>query len=146
MREGLSRKQAQKVISFSKQLRKRRDDQIISGKGLTIEDVLYEPQRRELAGFLLALNPKARTELIALVLLGRGDFLSFEEAFDHSANYADAGDQVIYLLDKALSLMAYLTMGIEKAKAERLPRSKVNIRADSHTSRNVLRVPPGAAY
>jgi hypothetical protein len=60
-----------------------------------------------------ALSDEARKELIALTLLGRGDFdHSHERAVETCARYTTADDQVLYLMGKTVRLAEYLRIAL----------------------------------
>jgi Protein of unknown function (DUF3775) len=88
MLQALSPEQVQDVISLVNDLRAKNQAREKSGEEPSIEDILYSPERQKLAAYLLNLSVAARTELIALMLLGRGDeFKSYSTALAHSLKY-----------------------------------------------------------
>jgi hypothetical protein len=111
MLQALSPEQVQDVISLVNDLRAKNQAREKSGEEPSIEDILYSPERQKLAAYLLNLSMAARTELIALMLLGRGDeFKSYSTALAHSLKYKkDAGGQVLYIFGKTMRLAKYLT-------------------------------------
>jgi hypothetical protein len=118
MLQALSPEQIQDVISLVNDLRAKNQAREKSGEEPSIEDILYSPERQKLAAYLLNLSVAARTELIALMLLGRGDeFKSYSTALAHSLKYKkDAGGQVLYIFGKTMRLAKYLTDGLESAR------------------------------
>ena len=63
---------------------------------------------------MYGLNDDARKELIALMLLGRGDFdHSYERALETCSRYTTADDQVIYPTGKTVRLAEYLRIGLD---------------------------------
>ena len=56
----------------------------------------------------------SREELIALMLLGRGDFEhSYASAVETCSKYVDPDDQVLYLMGKTVRLAEYLRIGLD---------------------------------
>ena len=85
-----------------------------AGKQQSVDEVVNDPCRRELTDYLYGLSDDARKELIALLLLGRGDFEhSYERALETCARYTGADDQVIYLMGKTVRLAEYLRIGLD---------------------------------
>ncbi len=85
-----------------------------AGKEQSVDEVVNDPCRRELTDYLYGLNDDARKELIALMLLGRGDFdHSYERALETCSRYTTADDQVIYLMGKTVRLAEYLRIGLD---------------------------------
>ena len=85
-----------------------------AGKQQSVDEVVNDPCRRELTDYLYGLSDDARKELIALLLLGRGDFEhSYERALETCAHYTGADGQVIYLMGKTVRLAEYLRIGLD---------------------------------
>jgi hypothetical protein len=106
------------VISLTDKLNKKQKSGITKGSDLTLKEmtkIMYDPDRRELVQTLFALNRAARTELVALMLLGRGDFKEFDAAVAHCCQYTRASNQVSYILGKTAVLSKYLKSGLKKA-------------------------------
>jgi hypothetical protein len=77
------------------------------------DEIVEDPRRRQLTDYLYALSDEARKELIALTLLGRGDFNhSYQRALETCSRYTNADDQVIYLMGKTVRLAEYLSTGL----------------------------------
>src|SRR5438093_9710275 len=84
-----------------------------AGKQQSVDEVVNDPGRRQLTDYLYGLSDDARKELIALMLLGRGDFdHSYQRALETCSKYTDADDQVIYLMGKTVRLAEYLNTGL----------------------------------
>jgi hypothetical protein len=82
-------------------------------KAQTVDEIVDDPRRRQLTDYLYALSDEARKELIALTLLGRGDFdHSHERAVETCARYTSADDQVLYLMGKTVRLAEYLRIAL----------------------------------
>ena len=78
------------------------------------EEIMYDPARRQLTDYLYALSDEGRGELIALMLLGRGDFdYSYESVIEARTKYTSADDQVAYLISKSVRLAEYLGIGLD---------------------------------
>ena len=76
------------------------------------DEIIHDPERRKLTDYLYALSDEGRGELIALMLLGRGDFdHSYESALATQSKYTSADDQVAYLIGKTVRLAEYLGIG-----------------------------------
>jgi Protein of unknown function (DUF3775) len=73
--------QMEEVLVFLDQLSEARKARAAEGKRQTVDEIVDDLRRRRLTDYLYALCDEARKELIALSLLGRGDF-------DHSAERA----------------------------------------------------------
>ncbi len=83
------------------------------GKKQTADEIINDPERRQLTDYLYGLSSEARKELIALMLLGRGDFdHSYQNALETCSKYTDADDQVVYLMSKTVRLAEYLGIGL----------------------------------
>ncbi len=85
-----------------------------AGKQQSVDEVVNDPGRRQLTDYLYGLSDDARKELIALMLLGRGDFdHSYQRALETCSRYTTADDQVIYLMGKTVRLAEYLSIGLD---------------------------------
>jgi hypothetical protein len=105
--------QIKQVIALLEQLSEARKVRIAQGKTQTADEIINEPSRRQLTDYLYDLSNEARKELIALMLLGRGDFNhSYEAALETCSKYTSADDQVVYLMGKTVRLAEYLSTGL----------------------------------
>ena len=78
-----------------------------------MDEIVDDPRRRQLVDYFYALSDDARKELIALSLLGRGDFdHSAQRAAETCARYTIADDQVLYLMGKTVRLAEYLRIAL----------------------------------
>jgi hypothetical protein len=101
--------QVGEVIALLEQLTEARKARVAQGRTQTVDEIINEPERRRLTDHLYGLSDDARKELIALMLLGRGDFdHSYQSALETCSKYTDADDQVIYLMGKTVRLAEYL--------------------------------------
>jgi hypothetical protein len=106
--------QVQEFIVLLEQLSEARKARAAEGKKQTPHEIVDDPRRRQLTDYLYALSDEARKELIALMLLGRGDFdHSYQRAMETCSRYTNADDQVIYLMGKTVRLAEYLSIGLE---------------------------------
>ncbi len=111
MLNAITPAQVEEVILLLEQLTEAR--QARAGKQQTADEIINEPGRRRLTDYLYALSDDARKELIALMLLGRGDFdHSYQRALETCSRYTNADDQVIYLMGKTVRLAEYLRIGL----------------------------------
>jgi Protein of unknown function (DUF3775) len=84
------------------------------GQTQSPEEIMHDPVRRELTDYLYALGDERRGELIALMLLGRGDFdHSYQSVIEARTKYTSADDQVAYLISKTVRLAEYLRIGLD---------------------------------
>ena len=106
--------QVEDVISLLERLTEARKARAAEGKTGSLDEIVDDPIRGELANYLYALGDEARGELIALMLVGRGDVeLSYERALETRSKYTTADDQVSYLMSKTYRLAEYLRIGLE---------------------------------
>jgi hypothetical protein len=106
--------QIEEVILLLDRLSEARKTRAAQGRTQSAEDIINEPGRRALTDYLYALSDAARKELIALMLLGRGDFEhSYQRALETCSKYVDADDQVLYLMGKTVRLAEYLRIGLD---------------------------------
>jgi len=110
MLNAITRAQVKEFIFLLEQLSEARKARTTEGQRPTPDEIVNDPRRRQLTDYLYGLNDEARKELIALMLLGRGDF-------DHSyqsvlERYPSADDQVLYLMGKTLRLVEYLNIAL----------------------------------
>jgi hypothetical protein len=106
---ALTPAQIENVISLLEQLSEARKAGAAEGR---TDEIMYDPERRNLTDFLYSLSDEARGELITLMLLGRGDFdYSSERAIETRSKYTNADDQVAYLISKTVRLAEYLRIG-----------------------------------
>jgi hypothetical protein len=123
MLNAITERQVEEFIVLLEQLSAARKARVAEGKKETPNVIIDDPRRRQLTDFLYALSDDARKELIALMLLGRGDFdHSFQRAIETCSRYTNADDQVIYLMAKTVRLAEYLRNALRAvssiAKAE----------------------------
>jgi hypothetical protein len=89
----------------------------------TPDEIVDDPRRRHLTDYLYALSNEARKELIALMLLGRGDFdHSYQRAMEASSRYTETDDQVIYLMGRTVRLAEYLRIGLGALSRDASPQ------------------------
>jgi hypothetical protein len=114
MLNAIAPAQVQQVISLLEQLFEARRTRAAEGKTQTSDEIINDPERRQLTDYLYDLSDDARKELIALMLLGRGDFdHSYQSALETCSKYTSADDQVVYLMGKTVRLAEYLSIGLE---------------------------------
>jgi hypothetical protein len=112
MLNAITPAQVEDVIGLLDQLTAARHAR--AGKQQSVDEVVNDPARRQLTDYLYGLSDDARKELIALLLLGRGDFdHSYERALETCSRYTTADDQVIYLMGKTVRLAEYLRIGLD---------------------------------
>ena len=105
--------QMEEVLVLLDQLSEARKARAAEGKRQTVDEIVDDPRRRQLVDYFYALSDDARKELIALSLLGRGDFdHSAERASKTCARYTSADDQVLYLMGKTVRLAEYLRIAL----------------------------------
>jgi hypothetical protein len=113
MLNALAPSQVEQVISLLDRLLQARAARTAEGKKQTADEIINDPERRQLTDYLYGLSSEARKELIALMLLGRGDFdYSYQNALETCSKYTDADDQVVYLMSKTVRLAEYLGIGL----------------------------------
>jgi hypothetical protein len=106
--------QVEELVSLLERLSEARKTRAASGQTQSPDEIIHDPQRRELADYLYALSDEARGELIVLMLIGRGDVdHSYERALETRAKYTTADDQVTYLISKTFRLAEYLRIGLD---------------------------------
>ena len=106
--------QVEEVIILLDRLSEARQARAAQGSTQSAEDVINDPERRALSDYLYGLSDAARRDLIALMLLGRGDFEhSYPRALETCSKYVDPDDQVIYLMGKTVRLAEYLRIGLD---------------------------------
>ena len=123
MLNAITPAQLAELIFLLEQLSEARKARAAEGKKQTIDEIVDDPRRRQLTDYLYALTDEARKELIALMLLGHGDFdHSYQKALEACSRYTTADEQVICLLGKTVRLAEYLSIafgtlsGIVEAK------------------------------
>jgi len=113
MLDALTPSQVEQVISLLDGLSRARTARTAEGRKQTPNEIINDPERRQLTDCLYGLSSEARKELIALMLLGRGDFdHSYQNALETCSRYTDADDQVVYLMSKTVRLAEYLGIGL----------------------------------
>ena len=109
----ITRDQVEEVISFLERLSEARKVTAAGGTNRSLDEIVDDPQRRELGKYLYSLSSEARGELSTLMLVGRGDVKqSYETAVEMGSKYTTPDDQVSYLMSKAFRLAEYLRMGL----------------------------------
>ena len=107
MLNAITPAQVGEIIALLEQLTAARKVRVAQGRTQTADEIINEPERRRLTDYLYGLSDDARKELIALMLLGRGDFdHSYQSALETCSKYTDADDQVIYLMGKTVEAVA----------------------------------------
>jgi hypothetical protein len=113
MLNAITPAEVEQVIFLLEQLSEARKARVAEGKTQTPDEIINDPERRQLTDHLYALSDEARKELIALMLLGRGDFdHSYQNALETCSRYTSADDQVVYLMSKTVRLAEYLSIGL----------------------------------
>jgi len=113
MLNAITPTQVEQVILMLERLSEARRTRAAEGKTQTSDEIINDPERRHLTDYLYALGDEARKELIALMLLGRGDFdHSYQNALATCSRYTSADDQVVYLMGKTVRLAEYLNIGL----------------------------------
>jgi hypothetical protein len=113
MLNAITPTQVEEFIFLLEQLSEARKARAAEGRKQTADEIVNDPRRRQLTDYLYALSDEARKELIALMLLGRGDFdHSYQRALETCSRYTSADDQVIYLMGKTVRLAEYLSIGL----------------------------------
>ena len=108
--------QVEEVISLLEQISEARKQRAAAGSRESVDEIADDPQRRKLANCLYSLSGEARKELIALMLMGRGDIEhAYDRALETVRKYTAADDQVTYLMTKAFRLAEYLRIGLAAA-------------------------------
>jgi hypothetical protein len=114
MLNAIAPAQVEQVIFLLEQLFEARRARAAEGKTQTSDEIINDPERRQLTDYLYDLSDEARKELIALMLLGRGDFdHSYQNALETCSKYTSADDQVVYLMGKTVRLAEYLSIGLD---------------------------------
>jgi len=113
MLKAITPAQVEEVISLLERLSEARKARAAESQMQSYDEIVHDPNRRELTDYLYALSDEARGELIVLMLVGRGDVdHSYERALDTRSKYTSADDQVAYLISKAFRLAEYLRIGL----------------------------------
>ena|SRR5271165_1476288 len=113
MLNAITPAEVEEFIVLLDQMSEARKARAGEGKKQTVDETVDDPRRRQLTDYLYALSDEARKELIALMLLGRGDFEhSHERAIETYARYPTADDQVLYLMGKTVRLAEYLRIAL----------------------------------
>jgi Protein of unknown function (DUF3775) len=113
MLNAITPAEVEQVIFLLEQLSEARKKRASEGKTQTSDEIINDPERRQLTDYLYTLSDEARKELIALMLLGRGDFdHSYQNALATCSRYTSADDQVVYLMGKTVRLAEYLGTGL----------------------------------
>src|SRR5260370_35242472 len=90
--------QVEELVSLLERLSEARKTRAVSGQTQSPDEIIHDPQRRELADHLYALSDEARGELIVLMLIGRGGVdHSYEEALGKRPNSATPAGEAHYL-------------------------------------------------
>jgi hypothetical protein len=113
MLNALTSIEVEQIILLLQQFSAARKAKAAEGKAETVDEIINDPGRRQLTDYFYSLSGEARKELIALMLLGRGDFdHAYENAVATCSRYATADDQVLYLMGKTVRLADYLKVGL----------------------------------
>jgi Protein of unknown function (DUF3775) len=113
MLSAITSVQVKEVIFLVERWSEARTIRTAEGQTQSPDEIRHDPERRKLTDYLYALSDEGRGELIALMLLGRGDFdHSYESAIETRTKYTSADDQVAYLLGKTVRLADYLRIGL----------------------------------
>jgi hypothetical protein len=79
-----------------------------------VDEIVDDPKRHQLSDYLYGLSDEVRQDLVALTLLGRGDFdRDYERAMETCARYSNNDDQVLFLMGKTVRFADYLRIGLE---------------------------------
>jgi uncharacterized protein DUF3775 len=113
MLNAITTAEVEQVIALLEQFSESRKAVAAEGRKQTPDEIINDPGRKQLTDHFYALSNEARKELIALMLLGRGDFEhSYERAIETCSRYSSDDDQVIYLMGKTVRLAEYLRIGL----------------------------------
>ena len=116
MLDALAPSQVDEVISLLDRLAEATKRTAAEKIALSPDEVIADPRRWQLTDYLYALNDEQRGELIALMLVGRGDVQdSYEGAVETRYKHTSADDQVSYLMGRTFRLAEYLKIGLETA-------------------------------
>jgi hypothetical protein len=125
MLKAITPAQVEYVVLLLEHLSEARKARAAEGKTQTSDEIINDPERRQLTDYLYGLSDEARKELIALMLLGRGDFdHSYENALATCSRYTSADDQVVYLMAKTVRLAEYLNIGLGAISHDAPARTK----------------------
>ena len=114
MLSAITSGQVKDVIDLVERWSVARKARTVVGQTQSPEEIVHDPIRRELTDYLYALGDERRGELIALMLLGRGDFdHSYQSVIEARTKYTSADDQVAYLISKTVRLAEYLRIGLD---------------------------------
>jgi hypothetical protein len=109
----LTQAQLEEVMSLLEGVSQARKARAADGTSRSVDEIVDDPQRRQLLDYLYSLSSEERGELITLMLIGRGDVKqSYEAAVETRSKYATADDQVSYLMSKTFRLAEYLRIGL----------------------------------
>jgi putative oxidoreductase len=149
MLNAITPAQVEELIFLLEQLSEARKARAAEGKKQTPDEIVDDPRRRHLTDYLYALSDEARKELIALMLLGRGDFDHFyQRAIETCSRYTTADDQVLYLMGKTVRLAEYLSNGLQRLAAlfaEQMETSRKEVAAmpaTGTTAPALVAIPP----
>ena len=114
MLRAITPAQVEEVVYLLERLSEARRARAAEGHTQSPDEIIHDPERRELTDYLYALSDEARGELIVLMLVGRGDVdHSYERALETRSRYTNADDQVAYLISKTVRLAEYLRIGLD---------------------------------
>ena len=117
-RDMIASTQVKEVISLLEELSETRKARYVEGRAPTVDELLNDPERRRLTDSLYSLDTNVRAGLVALMLLGRGDFdHAYERAIETCSKLVSADDQVMYLMGKTFRLADYLRKGLERLES-----------------------------
>jgi hypothetical protein len=131
MLKFISKDEVEAVISASLDLNTKfssRDMGIRRSDFRAVADYLRSPEYSDLKRLIKDLSHDARTELIALIWIGRGDADDVDNAIGRARKNSSEGD-VDYIVEKAPSLPTYLRKALNGLE------SRTATRSTSRTSR-----------
>src|SRR4051794_8980558 len=109
----ITRDHVEEVMSYLERVSEARKERAAGRINIALDEIVDDPQRRELGKYLYSLSSEARGELSTLMLVGRGDVKqSYETAVEMGSKYTTPDDQVTYLMSKAFRLAEYLRIGL----------------------------------
>jgi Protein of unknown function (DUF3775) len=106
--------QVEELVVLLEQLSEVRRTGAAEGRKPTVDEIVDNPKRRQLIDYLYGLSDEVRQDLVALTLLGRGDFNhDYKRATETCARYSNSDDQVLFLMGKSVRLADYLRIGLQ---------------------------------
>jgi hypothetical protein len=93
MLRAITPAQVEELASLLERISEARKTRAAKGQTQSPDEIIHDPQRREMAAYLYALSDEARGELIVLMLVGRGDVdHSYERVRETRSKYTAADD------------------------------------------------------